>query len=473
MRKFGHLLSAMIYQNISVIIAVGIIQKLFGIYGYFYNDRILLLVNPIYETLLPILLAFTGGRLLGGQRGAVVASFVVYGLTLASSVPIIIGAMLIGPLTGYIVSRVERLVKDKIPIGYELLITNTITGVIGVFLTILCFLYVGQSLSIGIKLINNVMQTIIYSGWLPLVAVIIEPAKVFFFNNFLNYGVLSPLGIQQAKELGKSIFFLLESNPGPGLGVLFAYLFKTIREKRKSIKLSIIVHFFGGIHEIYFPYVLKNGRLFIAVIAGGISGNLVFQWFNVGLVAVPSPGSIFVIGGMSTRADTLFVILGVFVSAIVSFLLSYFILNKSSANHVEESYEVQIATINKLQNIDHFSKVESAIEGEKVNENQHTHEAIFHKSINNILFVCEAGMGSSAVGAAMLRKKLNAANLSIEVQNTSLQDIDPNVDIIICHQTFLKKVEIVVPNKIYFPLQTFTNFHEYDELVEKIKRIVV
>jgi PTS system mannitol-specific IIC component len=471
MRKFGQLLSAIIYQNIAVIIAVGVIHELFGIYGYFYNDRILLLVNPIYETLLPILLAYSGGRLLGGLRGAVVAAFVVYGLTLASSVPIIIGAMLIGPFTGYIVNRIERLLKDKIPIGFELLITNMITGLLGAFLTIICFLYVGQSLSAGIKFINSLMQTVIYSGWLPLAAVIIEPAKVFFFNNVMNYGVLTPLGIQQAKELGKSIFFLLESNPGPGFGVLLAYFFRSVRGKRKAIKLSMVIQSVGGIHEIYFPYVLQNWKLLFAVIGGGISGNLVFQSFNVGLVSIPSPGSVVTLIGMSPKADIPGIIVGIFISAIVSFLLSFIILGRSKLNSIDQEFETQIATINTLQHIDHISKVKNTIEKKKTELKINEIEPISaHKPIEKVLFVCEAGMGSSSMGAAMLRKKLKLANIEIDVNNTSLQDIDPNVDLIICHQAFLKKVEEAVPDKVYYSLQSFTNFQEYDQVVEKIKK---
>jgi PTS system mannitol-specific IIC component len=470
MRKFGQLLSAIIYQNIAVIIAVGVIHELFGIYGYFYNDRILLLVNPIYETLLPILLAYSGGRLIGGGRGAVVAALVVYGLTLSSSVPIIIGAMIIGPFTGFVVNRIERQLKDRIPIGYELLISNVITGIVGVFLTIICFLYVGQTLSAGIKFINSMVQSVIYSGWLPLTAVIIEPAKVFFFNNVINYGVLTPLGIQQAKELGKSIFFLLESNPGPGFGVLLAYFFRAVRGKRKSIKLSMAIQSIGGIHEIYFPYVLQNWKLLFAVIGGGISGNLVFQKFNVGLVSIPSPGSIVTIIGMSPRSDIPGIIIGIFISAIVSFLLSYVILGRSSLSSIDQEFETQMATINTLQNIDHFSKVKHTIETKKSELKINENEAIdSQKTIKRVLFVCEAGMGSSSMGAAMLRKKLKLANLEIDVNNTSLQDIEANVDLIICHQAFLKKVQEAAPGKIYYSLQSFTNFQEYDQVVEKLK----
>ncbi|WP_226527153.1 PTS transporter subunit EIIC [Metabacillus niabensis] len=471
MRKFGQLLSAMIYQNIAVIIAVGIIQELFGIYGYFYNDRILLLVNPIYETLLPILLAYSGGKLVGGKRGAVVAALVVYGLTMASSVPIIIGAMFIGPFAGFIVNRIERLLKDKIPIGFEFLISNIIIAIVGVFLTIICFLYVGQLLSSGIKEFIYMLQMVIYSGWLPLAAVIIEPAKIFFFNNVINYGFLTPIGIHQAKEIGKSIFFLLESNPGPGFGVLLAYFFKSVHGKRKSLTLSMIIQSIGGIHEIYFPYILRNWKLLFAVIGGGIAGNAVFQFLNIGLVSIPSPGSIITLIGMSPKADILGVLFGIIISAIVSFILSFIILGRSLISPNEQEFETQIATLNTLQHIDHFSKINNTIEKkmEEV-ESSPLREKPIKKPIEKVLFVCEAGMGSSSMGAAMLRKKLKLANLDVKVNNASIQDhIDPDIDLIVCHQAFLKKVQDRAPHKIYYSFQSFTNFQEYDQLVEKIR----
>ncbi|WP_161491049.1 PTS transporter subunit EIIC [Anoxybacillus sp. UARK-01] len=471
MRKLGQLLSAMIYQNISVIIAVGIIREIFGIYGYFYNDRILLLVNPIYQTLLPILLAYTGGRLLGGQRGAVVASIVTYGFTLASSVPIIIGAMLIGPLVGWMIDRIERNIKHKIPIGYELLILNTLTAMLGIVLTIICFLYVGQALSAVIKSVNDLMQAVISSGWLPLSAVLIEPGKVLFFNNVINYGILGPLGIQQAKEIGKSIFFLLESNPGPGLGILLAYWLKTKKEKRRAVQLSILIHFLGGIHEIYFPYVLRNWKLIFAVIGGGIAGNIIFQLFDAGLSSLPSPGSMVTIIGMSPPDDILFVLLGVLGSVFVSLFLAFILLDSSSSDAPEQEYQKQLETIKTLQDLDKFSKIQKLATPQtsmKVPE-KNIEAKEFYQPIHSIVFVCEAGMGSSAVGAAMLRKKLKMAQLDIEVNNASLQDIPKHADLIICHQTFLKDVQEAVPEKLYYSLQSFTSFHEYEDLVERIK----
>jgi PTS system mannitol-specific IIC component len=467
MRKLGQLLSAMIYQNIVVIIAVGIIREIFGIYGWFYNDRILLLVNPIYNTLLPVLIGATGGRLLGGSRGAVVASVAVFGLTLSSSTPAILGAMIIGPLAGWMVNKFDQLVKKKLPgVGYELLIGNVIAVIIAVVLTSVCFLYVGQTLSAGMRWSIGISENIIYSGWLPLVSVMIEPAKVFFFNNIINHGVLGPLGIQQAKELGKSIFFLLEANPGPGLGVLLAYWLKTKIEQKKGAKMAALILSFGGIHEVYFPFILLRPILIISLILGGMVGIFTFQMFDVGLVSIPSPGSIFMLIGLAPREDMLFILIGVILSTVTSFLCSMLILKPISSSPTEQDNRANIAEFfHDFGNNSDGMNERSLMQKKQTN----AYEMGTFNKIENIVFVCEAGMGSSAMGAAVLKKKLKQANLTITVGNASLSEISQDADLIVCHQKMLPYARIAAPDKICYPLQSFTDMKGYDELVERLK----
>jgi mannitol PTS system EIICBA or EIICB component len=470
MRKFAQLLSAMVYQNIAVIIAAGIIRELFGVYSWLYNDRILLLVNPIYSTLLPVLIGYTGGKILGGQRGGVVASISTYGLTLASSTPAILGAMIVGPLTGWLVGKVDQTVKKKMPVaGYELLIGNVFAAFIAVILTIISFLYVGQTFSAGVKWALSYLEIVIHAGWLPLTSILIEPAKVLFFNNFINYGVLGPIGIQQAKELGKSIFFLLEANPGPGLGVLLAYWLKTKAEQKKGAKLAIFIHFFGGIHEVYFPYVLLRPLLLIPLILGGMAGVYTFQQFNVGLVSMASPGSIFLFIGLGPKQDMLFIVIGFLISALVSFLGSMLILKKHTLSPTAAE------TRNNINNFYLFQKNESpksdeiytAVESEE-ELNVQANRSVFNK-IKNIVFVCEAGLGSSAMGAAMLKKKLEKENLEIEVDNSSLREVPDSADLIICNKKLYTEVRKVAPGKACYPLQSFTDIKEYEELIDKLR----
>ncbi|MET3321522.1 UNVERIFIED_ORG: PTS system mannitol-specific IIC component [Peribacillus simplex] len=478
MKKLGQLLSAMVYQNIAVIITAGIIQGIFGIYGWWYNDRILLLLNPINNILLPILLGYTGGRLIGGQRGAVVAVIVTYGLTLSSSAPTILGAMIIGPLTGWVVKKLDHVVKKKLPgAGYELLIGNILAAIIATVLTILCFFYVGQTFSIVVEWLTKLLETIIYSGGLLLTAIIIEPAKVLFFNNIINFGILGSLGIQQAEELGKSIFFLIGANPGPGLGVLLAYWLKMKAEQKEGAKLAVFIHFFGGIQEVYFPYVLMNPLLIIPLILGGMVGVFIFQLLDVGLVAIPSPGSIFLFVGLAPKEDMLFILLGVLFSAIATFFCSMLLLKRSPESptlqenveyikfHRVEKNETQI----KKEEVDKITLPPMNIERAKI-DNVSAFANI--NKVENIFFICETGMGSSAMGAAMLKKKLEQANLTIEVGNSSISEIPEYADLIICHQKFLSVVQKTVPNKACYPLRSFTDMKVYDELVKRLNNFV-
>jgi PTS system mannitol-specific IIC component len=145
-------------------------------------------------------------------------------------------------------------------------------------------------------------------------------------NNAINHGVLTPLGAAQASVNGKSILFMLESNPGPGMGILIAFLFFGPRVMRPTVPAAMIIHFFGGIHEIYFPYVLMKPRLILAAIAGGASGILTFLVFGGGLVAAPAPGSIFAYAAMTPRGGLLVTFLGVVVAGSVSFAVAAVLL---------------------------------------------------------------------------------------------------------------------------------------------------
>ncbi len=478
MKKLGQLLSAIVYQNIAVIIVAGIIQGVFGVYGWWYNDRILLLLNPINNILLPILLGYTGGRLIGGQRGAVVASIVTYGLILSSSTPAIFGAMIIGPLTGWLIKKLDHIVKKKLPgVGYELLISNVLAAMIATILTILCFFYVGQTFSAVVEWLTNLLETIIYSGWLPLTATIIEPAKVLFLNNIINFGVLGSLGVQQAEELGKSIFFVLGANPGPGLGILLACWLKMGIEQRKGAKLAVFIHFFGGVQEVYFPYVLMNPLLIIPLIVGGMIGVFTFQMFDVGLVAIPSPSSIFLFIGLAPKEDILFIILGILLSAIATFFCSVILLKRvpDSPLLLENSEYVKFQRVEKDEKPITKEMMDNMTDPSMNKERGETEIISAFSNIDkleNIFFICEAGMGSSAMGAAMLKKKLKQANLTIEVENASISDIPEYADLIICHEKFLSVVQKTVPNKVCYSLRSFTDMKGYDELVEHINNIV-
>ncbi|MFC4766755.1 PTS mannitol transporter subunit IICBA [Effusibacillus consociatus] len=473
MNKVGRLLSAIVFQNIAALIAVGIIRSLFGVYGWWPDDRIYLLVDPMLNILIPVLLGYTGGRLLGGQRGAVVASVVTLGLVLASSVPMIIGAMIVGPLTGWLMGRLDKTLENRLPVGFELMVANLLAAVLAVVLTVVCFTYVGQTLSAGIKWLNTLMEEVIHSGWLPLAAVFIEPGKVLFFNNVMNHGILGPLGIQQAKDLGKSIFFLLESNPGPGLGMLLAYLLKTRGEQRKAVKVSIVIHSLGGIHEVYFPYVLMNPVLFLSVIAGGITGVAVFQHLDAGVVATPSPGSIFFLIALAPRDDILAVLCGVILSAAVSFVTAFFMLKSTSES---PSTNMKLEELAELEGLQHVEKWESShpVVAASMETKEKTAESDIalnaaQRRIRTIVFACDAGMASSAMGAALLKKRLKLADLAIVVKNSSVDDIPKDADLIVTHKNLTSRALRNAPEREHVSIDSFTDVAFYDNLIERLK----
>jgi mannitol PTS system EIICBA or EIICB component len=464
MNKLGRLLSAIVYQNVAALIFAGVIQALFGVYGWWPNDRISLLVDPMINNLIPVLFGYTGGRLLGGQRGAVVAATVTLGFTLASSVPVIIGSMLIGPFVGWLIAWIDKKMENRLPTGSELLLQNVIAAIIAIVLTVFCFTYVGQAFSDMIKVLNRILEIVVNSGWLPLLSLIIEPAKVFFFNNVINYGILGPIGIQQTKDMGKSIFFLLESNPGPGIGMLFAYLLHAKREQRRHIRNVLFIHGFGGIHEVYFPFVLMQPRLFLSIIAGGIAGIGVFQYFDVGLVSIPSPGSVLVLAALSPHDDLPFVLIGVFISAILSFATACLLLRidrkklHDPAIHTQTLDEIQV-----LQNLYRFEGIAPVQSSPQSTQTQAPQRPIRH-----VVFACDAGLGSSSMGAAFLKKKLKAFNLDIHVSHASVDEIPVGADLVITHKNLTARARERAPKCEHMSVDSFTDMNLYDSLVERL-----
>ena len=325
-QRVGGYLAGMVMPNIGAFIAWGLITALFIPTGWLPNKHLAELVGPMIQILLPLLIAYTGGRMVHGQRGAVVAAVATMGIIIGADVPMFLGAMIIGPLTAYILKMVDKLFEDRIRPGFEMLVDNFSAGIIG-----------GGMALVGIWIIGPVVQNITDAAghgvnWLisnhliPLASVLVEPAKVLFLNNAINHGVLGPLGVAQAAVHGKSMLFMIESNPGPGLGLLLAYQLFGPRRLRASVPAAIIIQFLGGIHEIYFPYVLMKPRLVLAMICGGAAGVGTFMITGAGLVATPAPGSIFAYLAETPRGGYFGVLAGVVIAAAVTFVVASMLL---------------------------------------------------------------------------------------------------------------------------------------------------
>ncbi len=451
---FGRFLSGMVMPNIGAFIAWGLITALFIPTGWWPNESLAALVSPMSTVLLPLLIAYTGGAAIHGQRGGVIGAIATMGVIVGSDIPMFIGAMIVGPLAAWVMKKFDRLLEGKIPAGFEMLVNNFSLGILGAVLTLLTL----KGVTPLVESLNEAMRIgvgfFVDNKLLPMASIFIEPAKVLFLNNAINHGIFSPMGIQQVEETGKSIFFLLEANPGPGLGVLLAYCLAGKGSAKSSAPGAVIIHFLGGIHEIYFPYILMNPLLLLSVIAGGASGIFVEQMFGAGLSAPASPGSIIAILGMTPRGGYLPVILGVLVATAVSFFISMPILKFAAKDEDLESSK------NRMKEMKNAAK---GIADEK------KAVAVDTKDIRKIVFACDAGMGSSAMGATVLKKKLTAAGLGgIEVMHSPVSSIPPDAQIVVTHQELGERAGHSNPNARLVLITNFLAAPEYDELIKEL-----
>ncbi|ACJ33931.1 PTS mannitol transporter subunit IICB [Anoxybacillus flavithermus] len=453
-QRFGSYLSGMIMPNIGAFIAWGIITALFIPTGWLPNETFAKLVGPMITYLLPLLIGYTGGKMIYDVRGGVVGATATMGVIVGSDIPMFLGAMIMGPLGGYAIKQFDKLFHGKVKQGFEMLVNNFSAGIIGGLLTLVAFKGIGP-IVLGLnKTLAAGVETIVNAKLLPLANIFIEPAKVLFLNNAINHGILSPLGVEQAAKTGKSILFLLETNPGPGLGILLAYWLFGKGMAKQSAPGAVIIHFLGGIHEIYFPYILMRPVLILAAIAGGVSGVFTFTLFNAGLVAVPSPGSIFALLAMTPRGHYLGVLAGVIVAAAVSFLVASFFLKTSK----QEEGDLEQATEQMQQLKGKKSSVASAL------------NTAAPRQVKKIVFACDAGMGSSAMGASIMRNKVQKAGLDIEVTNTAINQLPADADVVITHQNLTDRAKEKLPNAYHVSVENFLNSPKYDELIEMLKK---
>lgn len=344
-QKFGGNLAAMVMPNIGAFIAWGLLTALFIPTGWLPNEGLATMVGPMIRFLLPILIGYTAGRLVHDQRGAVIGAIATLGVIAAVEIPMFLGAMMIGPLAAWILKKFDEAIHGRVKTGFEMLTNNFSMGILGMVMAIVGYLAIGPAVSGLTTVLGNGVQFLVDRSLLPLASVLIEPAKVLFLNNAINHGVLAPLGVIDSTEVGKSILFMLETNPGPGLGVLGAFWVAGPRAIRPSVPGAAIIHFFGGIHEIYFPYILMKPQMILAAIAGGAAGVLTFLVTGAGLVATPSPGSIFAYLAVTPRGGYVGVILGIAISAAVSFFSGAAILRfTTTAEERAEDLEQAAAT---------------------------------------------------------------------------------------------------------------------------------
>lgn len=462
-QQFGRMLSGMVMPNIGAFIAWGLITALFIPTGWYPNESLAALVDPMIKYLLPLLIGYTGGQMVHGKRGGVIGAVVTMGVIVGSSIPMFLGAMLVGPLAGWVLKQFDKAVDGKIKAGFEMLVNNFSLGIIGGVLSVGALKGIGPLVEGLTNILSNGVEFLVNHNLLPLINIIIEPAKVLFLNNAINHGVLGPIALEQSQRVGKSILFMLESNPGPGLGILLAYWLVGKGSAKSSAPGAIIIHFLGGIHEIYFPYILMNPRLILAVIGGGVSGTFTFQMLGAGLVASPSPGSIFAYFAMTPKGGYLPMLAGVIVATVVSFALAALLLKTVKKNDEEEmDIEEAAAKVKDMKSAG--TAAQTAATATTVAANVRT-----KANVNKIVFACDAGMGSSAMGASVLRKKLQSAGVNITVVNSAVSEIPADADIVVTQKTLTDRAIAVNPNAEHISIDNFLKSPKYDELVERLK----
>ena len=461
-QKFGKFLSAMVMPNIGALIAFGFLAALFIDTGWIPNEGFNSMVGPMLTYLIPILIASTGGRMVGGDRGRVVGAIAVIGAVMSNtSITMLMAAMVMGPLAGFCVKKFDEAADGRMPAGFEMLINNFSAGILGMLLAMAGYIVIGPAMSAILQVMSGGVNALVENELLPLVAVFIEPAKVLFLNNAMNHGIFSPLGIQQVGEVGKSIFFLLEANPGPGLGILLAYCIAGKGSAKSSAPGAVIIHFLGGIHEIYFPYILMNPFLLLAVIAGGATGVLTFSLLDVGLTSAASPGSIFALTMMAERHCYLGLFAGVLLSAAVSFIIAMPLLKFMGKDaSLEEAQAKKDAMKRQAKGMaDAPSKAQAPAAAKGTG------------AIKKIAFACDAGMGSSAMGATVLKKKIAAAGIQgIEVIHTPVSSIPADVQLVVTHQELGERAAHSNPNAELILITNFLAAPEYETLVADLKK---
>lgn len=339
-QQLGGFLAHMIIPNLGAFIAWGLITAFFIPTGWIPNETLAKLVGPMITYLLPVLIGYAGGKMVYDVRGGVVGAAATMGVIVGTDVPMFIGAMIMGPLGGYLIKQLDALWEEKIPIGFELLVNNFSAGILAAILAIIGTLIIGPVVQALSNTMGAGVQFLIDNRLLPLADLFIQPAKVLFLNNAINHGIFGPLGVAQAQETGRSILFLLETNPGPGLGVLLAFWFAGKGMVKESAPGAMIIHFLGGIHEIYFPYVLAHPIMIVALWAGGILADLWFVISGAGLVATPSPGSIFAYLAVTPPGQHFQVLSGVLIATVASFFAGVFILKLYPVRDVESEEEL-------------------------------------------------------------------------------------------------------------------------------------
>jgi PTS system mannitol-specific IIC component len=459
-QRLGSHLAGMIMPNIGAFIAWGLITALFIPKGWLPNATLAALVDPTIKYLLPLLIGYTGGRMVHGQRGAVVGAIATMGVVVGAEVPMFLGAMIMGPLAAYLMKLWDRNVQHRIRSGFEMLVDNFSLGILGGGLALIGVWRIGWIVDRLTEAAASAVQFLVDHSLLPLVSIIVEPAKALFLNNAINHGVFDVIGLQQAKASGQSILFMIETNPGPGLGILLAFWFFGPKRLRPSAPGAIIIQFFGGIHEIYFPYLLMKPRLILAAIAGGMAGVGTAVVTHSGLVGPPAPGSIFAYMAVTPRGGHVSVLLSVAVAAAVTFIVAAALLKFGHGADVDD--EAVVAGTPEPS-----AAAAPAADAPFENGAVTTAPTITGSEVKEVIVACDAGMGSSVMLASQLRTRLKPYGVTVD--HVAISDIPSGARLVLTHADLAARARMTVPHAVVVEFQMFLGDPAFDRLEKAIK----
>lgn len=447
-QRAGAFLASMIMPNIGAFIAWGFITALFIPAGWWPNATLAEMVGPMITYLLPILIGYTGGRVIHGQRGAVIGAIATFGVIVGAGIPMFLGAMIMGPLAAYLLKKFDQLIEGRVRTGFEMLVDNFSIGILGALLAALARFAIQPIVEGLIHILGQGVGFLVNQHLLPLVSLLVEPAKVLFLNNAINHGVLSPLGAAESLETGRSILFMVETNPGPGLGLLLAFMFFGPRTLRPSTPGAIIIHLFGGIHEIYFPYVLMKPRMLLAVIAGGMAGMTTAMVLKAGLVGPPAPGSIIAYFLVTPRGGHLAMIASVLAATAVSFLVAAALFRFGKSKDVNDSPAGVDATVDTPAVAAGQAVVTPGATGPTT-----ARRSINGRDVRTLVIACDAGMGSSVMVAGQMRKKL--APYGVTVTHTPVAEIPTDASLVMTQSGLADRARGVNPDAVIVAFEQF------------------
>lgn len=454
-QKFGSVLSAMVMPNIGVFIGWGVLTALFIDTGWCPNPYWNELVSPVLTYLMPALIGYTAGSNLYGRRGGVIGAFATIGTVVGADVTMLVGGMIMGPLAAWILKKFDGLVKGKVKPGLEMMVDNFSLGLIGVVLCMLGYAAVAPVMTSIQNVLGAGVSVLIDKGLLPLVSIFVQPAQILFLNNAINHGIMIPLALQQAAETGKSVLFLVEACGANWVGLALAFSVFGTGMAKKSAPGAALIMFLGGIAEVCFPYCLMMPLTILGPIAGNCFALFVLTTFGGGTVGAVSPGSVIAMFMMTPKDSIVVNAIAYFGSLIITFVVSGLILKLFGKP------EMETETVPQTVGGAAPASVPTAPAGSIV-------------TLNKVIFACDAGMGSSAMGVSILRTRLQKAGMYPTIDHVAVSQIPKDADVVVTNVNLAERAKMATGGKI--PIITLSNFmdqKEYDRIVSELQRMTI